>query len=67
MHNTDVPHEVTTIIKQLIDLGLTNVQIAEKSGNRVSARTIHRWARGGAVPKQAAHVKALKRLLQRMQ
>lgn len=67
MHNTEVPHEATTIIKQLLDQGLTHAQIAERSGNRVSARTIHRWAKGEAVPKQMAHVKALKRLLQRMQ
>ncbi len=67
MHNTEVPHEATTIIQQLLSLGLSTAEIAERSGNRVSARTIHRWAKGDAIPKQSAHVKALKRLLQRMQ
>jgi len=47
------------LVKQLLERGLTPHQIAEEMENRVSWRSIYRWAKGEHEPQQPAAMKAL--------
>lgn len=60
---TDSDNELQTIITSLIECGLTPSEIAKRSGNRVSRRTIYRWMSGECAPKQQHNIEVLKRLL----
>ena len=62
------PTTATSLVKALMGMGLTPDDIARRSGNRVSRRTIYRWLKGEvANPKQEQNIKALKRLLKRVE
>ena len=59
------PTQATSLVQELLSLGLTPEQIAQRSGNRISARTVYRWKKGESTPKNKNHIDALKRLLVR--
>ena len=62
------PSTATMLVKALVAAGLTPEEIAKRSGNRVSRRTIYRWIKGDvANPKQEQNLKALRRLLKRVE
>lgn len=66
--DTDSPKTASALVKALLGRGLTPDDIARRSGNRVSRRTIYRWLKGEvANPKQEQNLKALKRLLKRVE
>jgi len=50
------------LVKQLMDRGLSPHQIAEEMDNRVSWRSIYRWAKGEHEPQQPADMHALERV-----
>ena len=51
------------IVKRLMnECGLSALQIAEEMENRVSWRTIYRWAKGEHTPQQPADLKALQKV-----
>lgn len=50
------------LVKQLLERGLTPHQIAEEMENRVSWRSIYRWAKGEHEPQQPADMLALQRV-----
>ena len=61
------PSTAAGLVRALMDAGLTPDDIAKRSGNRVSRRTIYRWIKGDVSnPKQEQNLKALKRLLKRV-
>ena len=51
-----------SLVQQLLTAGWTHQRIAEEMGERVSARTIYRWAKGEHAPQQASDLLALERL-----
>jgi IS30 family transposase len=53
------------LVKQLMERGLSPHQIAEEMDNRVSWRSIYRWAKGEHAPQQASDLVALERLAER--
>ena len=50
------------IVRQLMDSGLSAQQIADEMENRVSWRSIYRWAKGECVPQQPADMVALQKV-----
>ena len=51
------------IVKRLMnECGLSALQIAEEMENRVSWRTIYRWAKGEHMPQQSADLLALEKV-----
>lgn len=50
------------LVKQLMERGLSPHQIAEEMDNRVSWRSIYRWAKGEHAPQQPADMAALERV-----
>ena len=50
------------LVKQLMERGLSPHQIAEEMDNRVSWRSIYRWAKGEHEPQQPADMQALERV-----
>jgi len=53
----------TSLVNDLINIaGLTPQQIAEEMENRVSSRTIYRWAKGEHMPQQSADLTALEKV-----
>jgi hypothetical protein len=61
----DTPEErARTLVLQLQSAGHTPNDIAEKLNNRVSSRTIYRWAKGEHAPQQRSDLVALERLAQ---
>ena len=65
---SEKPKTAGELVQALLDVGLTPDEIAKRSGNRVSRRTIYRWLKGEVgTPKQEQNLKALKRLLKRVE
>ena len=58
--------DVKLMVSELISAGLTPQQISEEMDNRVSSRTIYRWAKGDSVPQNESDVEALGDLVGRM-
>ena len=50
------------IVRRLMDNGLTAQQIADEMENRVSWRSIYRWAKGEHEPQQPADMVALQKV-----
>jgi hypothetical protein len=50
------------LVLQLQAAGHSPIDIAEKLNNRVSSRTIYRWAKGEHAPQQRSDLAALERL-----
>jgi transposase len=50
------------IVRRLMENGLSAQQIADEMDNRVSWRTIYRWAKGEHEPQQPADMTALQRV-----
>lgn len=50
------------LVKRLMEKGLSAHQIAEEMDNRVSWRSIYRWAKGEHAPQQPADMNALIRV-----
>jgi hypothetical protein len=50
------------IVRLLMDSGLSAQQIADEMENRVSWRSIYRWAKGEHEPQQPADMHALERV-----
>jgi hypothetical protein len=51
------------IVQNLIRLGLSFAEIAEKTDNRVSERTIRRYYNGEVEPRQSHNVVVLQQIL----
>ena len=51
-----------TLVRQLMERGFNPHQIAEEMDNRVSWRTIYRWAKGEHSPQQPKDMEALERV-----
>jgi DNA-binding transcriptional regulator YiaG len=61
--NPSTPLTAQDIAKRLMnECGLSAQQIAEEMDNRVSWRTIYRWAKGEHEPQQPADMIALQRV-----
>jgi hypothetical protein len=57
------PSRATSLVNDLINIaGLTPQQIAEEMDNRVSSRTIYRWAKGEHMPQQSTDLVALEKV-----
>jgi hypothetical protein len=50
------------LVRQLLASGHTHATLAEALGDRVTARTIYRWAKGEHAPQRASDLVALERL-----
>jgi len=50
------------IVRRLMDSGLSAQQIADEMENRVSWRSIYRWAKGEHEPQQPADMIALQKV-----
>jgi hypothetical protein len=61
-----VATETQHVLKSLSDKGLRPVDIARRTGDRFSERTIYRWSKGECEPKQLEHVRVLRKLLKRV-
>lgn len=60
------PSPAQEIVKRLMhECGLSAQQIADEMENRVSWRTIYRWAKGEHTPQQPADLTALQRVADR--
>lgn len=61
--NQPLPGRATSLVNDLINIaGLSPQQIAEEMDNRVSSRTIYRWAKGEHTPQQSADLTALEKV-----
>jgi transposase len=64
----ETPEELLKRARELVlrlqSAGHTPNEIAEKLNNRVSSRTIYRWAKGEHAPQQRSDLVALERLAQ---
>ena len=60
--DTTPPPKAQQLVKQLMERGLSPHQIAEEMDNRVSWRSIYRWAKGEHEPQQPADMQALERV-----
>ncbi len=58
----DLMERARELVLKLQAAGHTPTQIAEKLGDRVSARTIYRWAKGEHAPQQRSDLRALEAL-----
>ena len=56
-------HPITEIIHKLKEQGMTIKDIEKAMDNRVSKRTLYRWAAGTKEPKQTSNIDSLYRLL----
>lgn len=70
MSNTELPDrlmdltdQTRELVQTLLAKGLNYVQIAEALGDRVSSRTVYRWAKGENAPQRRADVIALEHLV----
>lgn len=50
------------LVRSLLASGHTHASLAEALGERVTARTIYRWAKGEHAPQRASDLVALERL-----
>lgn len=51
-----------TLVNELLAKGYTHVRIAHELGDRISARTVYRWAKGEHAPQRISDLVALERL-----
>ena len=58
----DILRQARTLVLRLQSVGHSPAQIAEKLGDRVSARTIYRWAKGEHAPQRRSDLVALEQL-----
>jgi hypothetical protein len=56
--------KVQKLVLRLQDMGHSPVEISKLLGEKVSARTIYRWAKGEHSPQQGGNIRALERLLE---
>jgi hypothetical protein len=61
------PNRAQELVKHLMECGLSPHQIAEEMDNRVSWRSIYRWAKGEHAPQQPADMAALERVAAKYQ
>jgi hypothetical protein len=54
-----------TLVLNLLGKGWSHQRIAEEMDDRVSARTIYRWAKGEHAPQQQKDLVALERLVEK--
>jgi len=59
---TDSLAKAQALVLVLLSRGWTHQKIALELGDRVSARTIYRWAKGEHAPQQTSDLMALERL-----
>lgn len=52
--------EARRLVRQLMDRGLSATDIAEKLDQRVSSRTVYRWAKGESTPQQSSDLERLR-------
>lgn len=58
--------ETQRVLRLLTEKGLRPVDIARRTGDVFSERTIYRWTKGECEPKQLEHIRILRRLLQKV-
>ena len=51
-----------SLVNDLLAKGYTHVRIAHELGDRISPRTVYRWAKGEHAPQQPADMNALIRV-----
>ena len=56
-------NEAQTLVRTLIRLGLSFSEIAKRTDDRVSERTIRRYYHGEVHPRQSSVVKVLQRII----
>lgn len=64
---SDALSRAQALVLELLGKGWTHQRIAEEMGDRVSARTIYRWAKGEHAPQQASDLVALQKLAEQHQ
>lgn len=62
---TDIKAEAKDLVNTLLTKGLSHQAIAEAMGNRVSSRTIYRWAKGESGPQQTSDLAVLREMVER--
>lgn len=65
--DSDTKTLASRLVNELIDSGMTPQTIAEAMDNRVSGRTIYRWAKGESGPQQSSGIKLLQDLVNKRQ
>ncbi len=58
----DTAQEARRLVVLLMDKGLSANDIAEKLDQRVSSRTVYRWAKGESSPQQSSDLERLRDL-----
>lgn len=56
----DPTQEARRLVQALMDKGLSAYDIAEKLDQRVSSRTVYRWAKGESTPQQSSDLDRLR-------
>jgi transposase len=56
----DPTQEARRLVQALMDKGLSAYDIAEKLDQRVSSRTVYRWAKGESTPQQSSDLERLR-------
>lgn len=59
----DTVEKTRDLVQQLLARGMTYIQIAGALGDRVSSRTVYRWAKGENAPQRRADLIALEHLV----
>lgn len=59
--------EVTKMINELLNAGMSAQDISDALDNRISKRTVYRWAKGESEPQQPSDVVALRELCTKKQ
>lgn len=59
--------EVTKMINELLRAGMSAQDISDALDNRISKRTVYRWAKGESEPQQPSDVVALRELCSKKQ
>jgi hypothetical protein len=63
MSQSSISGRAHALVNDLINIaGLSPQQIADEMDNRVSSRTIYRWAKGEHMPQQSADLTALEKV-----
>lgn len=55
--------EARRLVQSLMDQGMTANDIAEKLDQRVSSRTVYRWAKGESAPQQTSDLDLLRSIV----
>jgi len=56
----DATQEARRLVQTLMEQGLSANDIAEKLDQRVSSRTVYRWAKGESTPQQSSDLERLR-------